>query len=299
MGDATLNTTGTLSALDDAHAAVFKQALARILSTEVAEYTYAEILDGLPTETSFLEFHFYQEGHPVFTQNHTSLCPGVLLAAFQRSYPGTQRFELRLMEMLAVTCHQIAVDLFNLDDGVHKHDVYEKWRDLPRDTILPGQHIAPVVFYHNAYFAHQQYPNGMGDVVGYWAEAKIFGGVVIFDRGPSGTEATPSLDGSDCPIPIHPTLNNKWRYDPWDSMTRFNIFRDRFERRPPPAGPKPCRGVKHAVDWPEIMDENAILVLQEEVSEGKPLDQARWDRAMEGLKSITPSSPHWVGEWRL
>jgi hypothetical protein len=87
-----------------------------------------------------------------------------------------------------VSCHQIAVYLFNLDDGVHKHDVYEEWRDRPREWVKPGQYFAPAVFYHGSYVAFDQYPNGIADVAGYWAEAKIFGGVVVFDRGPSGDE---------------------------------------------------------------------------------------------------------------
>lgn len=60
------------------HGRAFKQALARILSTQVAEFTFSEILDGLPTEESFLEFHLRKEGNPVFALNHTSLCPGAV-----------------------------------------------------------------------------------------------------------------------------------------------------------------------------------------------------------------------------
>ena len=30
-----------------------------------------------------------------------------------------------------------------------------------------------------------QYPDGLADVVGYWAENKVLGGVVIFDRSDS------------------------------------------------------------------------------------------------------------------
>ncbi|KAK4131656.1 hypothetical protein BT67DRAFT_444454 [Trichocladium antarcticum] len=56
----------------------FKQALARILLLPVAEFTYSEILDGLPTENSFLKFHLHKEGNPVFELNHTSLCAGVI-----------------------------------------------------------------------------------------------------------------------------------------------------------------------------------------------------------------------------
>lgn len=29
----------------------------------------------------------------------------------------------------------------------------------------------------------ERFHNGLADVVGYWAELRIFGGVVLFDRG--------------------------------------------------------------------------------------------------------------------
>jgi hypothetical protein len=75
-------------------------------------------------------------------------------------------------------------------------------------------------------------------------------------------------------------------------MTRFNIFRDRHERKSP-NGPRPHRCVRSAVDWPELRDENLVLALQEEAREGKPLNQAAMDAALERLKQITPSSPLW------
>lgn len=78
-------------------------------------------------------------------------------------------------------------------------------------------------------------------------------------------------------------------------MTRFNIFRDRYERRAP-QGRKPHHCVKSAIDWPELNDENLVLALQEKVQEGKPLNQAAMDAALERLKQITPSSPLW-GDW--
>ncbi|KAL2022503.1 hypothetical protein VTK56DRAFT_5110 [Thermocarpiscus australiensis] len=317
----------SISVLDRQHAEAFKQALARILSTKVAESTYAEILDGLPTIDSFREFHFWQEGHPIWELEHTSLCPGVLerTRAFREAFDPLQltfppsRFELRLLELLAVSCHQIAVYLFNLDDGVHKHRVYEAWRDIPRTRIEPGEYFAPAVFFHSWYVDFDQYPNGIADIVGYWAEAKIFGGVVIFDRGESGVEESrlkgpstifpptpaqydalinfllgpaPGADESCCPIPIHATGQNRWRYDPWDSMTRFNIFRDRYGRKPP-EGPKPHHCVQSAVDWPELGDRRLILMWQYEALRGNPLNQAAIDAAVERMKQITPSSPIW------
>ncbi|KAK4115530.1 hypothetical protein N656DRAFT_834716 [Canariomyces notabilis] len=295
---------GNLPLLDSDHAGPFKQSLARILSTHVAEFAYSEILDGLPTESSFLEFHIFKRGNPVFELNHTSLCPGVLRRT--RDFRDT-------VDPLSLTFPTAAIHLYNLDDGVHKHSLYEEWRDSHRTKPpRPGEFIAPTPFYHRSYLAHHQYPDGIADIVGYWAEAKIFGGVVIFDRGELGTECrdvflhparfkgprtiyppTPKQydalisfllgpsDGSDCPIPMHPTRENRWRYDPWDSMTRYHIFRDRHEREP------------NEVDWPELYDEQEILLANFRATQGEPVDQAAIDAAMERMKQITPSSPLW------
>ena len=69
-----------LSVLDDGHANIFKIALARLLATELAELTFAEIVDGLPTLASFYDFHlsYNKTDHPVYALNHTELCAGVL-----------------------------------------------------------------------------------------------------------------------------------------------------------------------------------------------------------------------------
>ncbi len=39
-----------------------------------------------------------------------------------------------------------------------------------------------VNFYHTKYKIFEKYPFGLLDVVGYWAEAEIFGGVVLFEH---------------------------------------------------------------------------------------------------------------------
>jgi hypothetical protein len=46
---------------------------------------------------------------------------------------------------------------------------------------------------HEDYHDLEQYPKGVTDVVGYWAEYHLFGGVVLFERE-TGT------DVSDAPI---------------------------------------------------------------------------------------------------
>jgi len=39
--------------------------------------------------------------------------------------------------------------------------------------------------FHLDYTFHEQYPMGVPDMVGYWAEYRVLGGVVLFDRGES------------------------------------------------------------------------------------------------------------------
>jgi hypothetical protein len=102
----------------------------------------------------------------------------------------------------------------------------------------------------------------------------------------------PAPPSSPCPLPIRGTPDNRWRYDPWDSMTRFNIFRDRYERKPP-QGERPQHCVKSPGDWPELGDLHMVTLLQYEASQGKPVDQADIDAAYERMKQITPSSPLW------
>lgn len=64
----------SLDILDAAHQNPFEKALRRILNTELAEHTYAEILDGLPTNDSYRDLHYPQAGHPCL--QHLELCPG-------------------------------------------------------------------------------------------------------------------------------------------------------------------------------------------------------------------------------
>lgn len=36
---------------------------------------------------------------------------------------------------------------------------------------------------HLSFNFSESYPNGLADVVGYWTEGRIFGGVIVFARG--------------------------------------------------------------------------------------------------------------------
>lgn len=66
----------SLGLLDAEHVTAFRRALDNVLLTEVAENTYAEIIDGLPTRESWRDFNPWRPGHPVDDLKHDKLCAG-------------------------------------------------------------------------------------------------------------------------------------------------------------------------------------------------------------------------------
>lgn len=80
MGDdsrGAVNTTSfSLGLLDAEHVDVFRHALQKILAAEIAETTFSEIIDGLPTRASWLRFDLWNEKHPVNMLKHETLCDG-------------------------------------------------------------------------------------------------------------------------------------------------------------------------------------------------------------------------------
>jgi hypothetical protein len=71
----------TIGVLETEHQKVLVRSLMRVFETDVAERTFAEIIDGLTTIESYQDFHWPQEGHPA-TQ-HLELCPGMIEKARQ------------------------------------------------------------------------------------------------------------------------------------------------------------------------------------------------------------------------
>lgn len=101
--------------------------------------------------------------------------------------------------MTAVAIHQIAVALYQLDEKAHRGDIdsimnwdapIEQYELHGRWETKPHFPPRPSLFFHPDYLNHQQYPSGTADVAGYWAEDRIFGGVVLFDRGKSDIEVS-------------------------------------------------------------------------------------------------------------
>lgn len=119
---------------------------------------------------------------------------------------GTNEFNMRLIEMVAVSVHQIAGALFNLLPKAHTQEhikLVTEWqkpsgwveyygRRRWKEPLFPPR---PTHFFHCDYLDFDLYPDGLADVVGYWAEDRILGGVVVFDRGQSGTEVSDKSSG--------------------------------------------------------------------------------------------------------
>lgn len=64
----------SLADLDLGHLEPFRRALFNVLSAPVAEFTFAQIVDGQPTSEVYADDHYFREGLPVM--QHENLCPG-------------------------------------------------------------------------------------------------------------------------------------------------------------------------------------------------------------------------------
>ncbi|KAL2758159.1 hypothetical protein ACRALDRAFT_2119270 [Sodiomyces alcalophilus JCM 7366] len=187
--------------------------------------------------------------------------------------------------MLAIACHDLAALLHQkYDGGFHKgaHAWTPANVSTPRWQIAPQPPRSPTVFLHPAYDAFDQYPRGVADMVGYWAESRLFGGVVLFDRGedemgchdvflyPNGGRrlifqpseeqvdrlytflTTPASESDEISPPL-PLIPEKYarRVDPWDAFGSLHIFRNRYERR---RGPRPRGHLVALEDDPQGQD---------------------------------------------
>ncbi|EGE79985.1 hypothetical protein BDDG_02926 [Blastomyces dermatitidis ATCC 18188] len=206
--------TAGLENLSPQHFEVLQQALWTILSTDLATETFAQVVDGRPTRDVYQDYvyefrkSFHNNIHPsdaaleavescrrdLDLGSLQSVQSQQIAQAFQNSTPGSREFHLRLIEIPAVLCHGIAVHLYQAyDGGFHKPEPPDPivWPDellWPNMPPTPPLKALPAELFHHSYDFWQQYPNGIADIVGYWAEYRLFGGVVLFDRGEIGHE---------------------------------------------------------------------------------------------------------------
>ncbi|KAF2749455.1 hypothetical protein M011DRAFT_475549 [Sporormia fimetaria CBS 119925] len=289
------STRFALSTLTQEHLATLDQALSNILSTDLAYETYAQIVDGLPTRDVY-EDYYVSRGRRVDYDNNLRPSQQAMdivkaqresldikelyidaetIEAYQKAEKCSSEFTRRMMEIVAILCHDIAVYLYTkYEGGIRKPSSPPP---QPEPVVLPGFEdikFAPIPplpaeFFHHSYLDWEQYPNGVADIVGYWAEYRLFGGVMLFDRGESGTECKnvyihpigpvggyfifelteaqvqQFVDSALSEQKPDPSLKlrfkcQKWpRIDPYDAMS-LNVYRDKYERKISDQRPQRC-----------------------------------------------------------
>ncbi|KAF4856183.1 hypothetical protein CGCSCA4_v000797 [Colletotrichum siamense] len=299
---------------DGDHRDAFTRALWNVLATEIAEITFAQIIDGLPLSEVAQDSGngSLPNGHPIHDL-HQQLCPGViqkthefrdkfdpgaiqidskLINDYRGASVGSRAFKVRLIELVAVAVHQIAVQIFKLDTSLHKEDGIASWKP-PKDDLFwefYPEGSWPTLFRHEWYHDHDQYPDGIADMVGYWAESRIFGGVVLFDRRSPESASDVQNDSiwfhpdredvtyrifqlnedqklsllefltSRNPdlslLPILADEHNTRREDPEEPIENTGIYRDIWERKPlsPEAYDQRSRDVWDSIDYPLMSD---------------------------------------------
>ena len=99
---------------------------------------------------------------------------------------GSREHSLRLLEITAASLHALAGKIF-----AYFHPSTElKPQKSPEGhyRAFRGTDRFYVDFFHVCYALFEKYPFGLLNVVGYWAETQLLGGVLLFDRGDSGLE---------------------------------------------------------------------------------------------------------------
>lgn len=107
--------------------------------------------------------------------------------AYQHTLPESMEENLRLLEIIAVSIHTFAGILYpSFHPETNIHPIMSDLDEI-QPSFPPNQWF--LNFYHTFYQHHyDRYPYGLLNVVGYWAETQILGGVLLFERGPSGIE---------------------------------------------------------------------------------------------------------------
>jgi hypothetical protein len=193
-----------------------------------------------------------------------------------------------------VAVHQIAAILFGLDTSVHKDDGITEWAPPISDSWFwkwYPEGPLPTLFRHHWYKDYDQYPGHVADMAGYWAEARILGGVVLFDRRKPETDPGADPDAvyfhsdrhgvtyriyqllpeerkalldfltadeppSASPLPILGNQDNRIRVDPEEPIRTTGIYRDLWERKDlsPDAGDLRLRDVWDRNEYPTMSD---------------------------------------------
>ncbi|OAA66566.1 hypothetical protein SPI_01142 [Niveomyces insectorum RCEF 264] len=304
--------------LDDGHEKALYKAVTNVLSLDVTIKAFAQILDGLPTVAAA---GAVPKDHPIVQLQHRDICDGYLakasalqelvnpstfvfqpwvLWAFQQATPGTKQFSLWLVELVVVSCHQIAACLYERDAGAHKHQLHRDWYAMAERGRLSGQrprgaYPRPVAFSHVAYWRPDLCPRGEADVAAlpytlYPPTETQFDALVAFLLSSPHDDDHRFLRAA-CPLPIHATNDNRPRWDPWEALTKFHIFRDNAALAVPTVRSLGCTSIR-PIDWPESLDRRTVYDLMRKRDSGEEYDAEKLAAAQAGISWVTPTSPY-------
>lgn len=212
-------TTTSLAHLDAERYHLVNHALMAVLASDAAEATFAQIIDGAPTRLIFEQNTGMQSWEPgivsrdeptpesraIFREfrrriqpasialnsqvgsSFTVVISGLIMSITQtvQAYRSTQlssrHFPLRLLEVAALATHSLGRLVYmSSHPGFDIHPREYDWSKYPH---------CPPNLYHQMYLDFSSYPNGLANLVGYWAETQIFGGVVLFEHEESVSDS--------------------------------------------------------------------------------------------------------------
>ncbi|KAL2121875.1 hypothetical protein VTJ04DRAFT_2330 [Mycothermus thermophilus] len=211
-----------ISTLSPPKREMLERAIKNIMSTDLCRETFAQVVDGLPLSHAAFEARVFLCMYHPLLNDHKELCNGVVdeteklcseidiasllvsaqaLHNFDSVPPCSSLFAARFIEVVARAIHEVAVYLHKQSPKRHKDDHLGKFRP-PEDIARFYPRTFPeTLFCHYFYDHYTSYPNGVADCVGYWAEERIFGGVLVFDRrDPAKVE-----EASVSPVSDHPS----------------------------------------------------------------------------------------------
>ncbi|RJE20484.1 hypothetical protein PHISCL_07176 [Aspergillus sclerotialis] len=192
--------------LNHYHAQLLREIFHRTLATKLAEDSFAMLLDGRltldalmecrrlglnddfddilnysgPTEESITMFRSLRDQ---FDPSHVSI-KASSAEKFKRSatQPPCKDFKHSLLDLVASMIHDLAISIF---EGLHGSRYQNKPHEGPENPVHPD-------FRHPKYVHSRLYPRGPIELVGYWIEMRLFGGVIVFEHGnPPGEPGSP------------------------------------------------------------------------------------------------------------
>ncbi|KAK2811475.1 hypothetical protein FQN50_002098 [Emmonsiellopsis sp. PD_5] len=257
----------TLSDIDQERAEILKRVLTSILRRDSVKTVFAQVIDGIPIASAYestLTARTELTSRTEPSQRSVSLSgqfcesEGILdtlelnptvAQLYQDSPLMSSSFNMHLLELVAIAVHDLAGNLYLKFHPGGATQVLEP----NDDPYFKREYISLSTMF---YCDPSRFPRAFLDVVGYWAEVQIFGGVVcngayihprhpelLFELSESQLATLSNLGRltlhdnlNPPPFPLPFTCEPQARtVDHATAFLRLNIYRDRDERfvRPP------------------------------------------------------------------